>query len=151
MSSTEQIKELRNRTGISIAQCKQALEEAAGDMDKALESLKARGAEIANKKADRELGSGVMGSYVHNNLLIGSLVELACETDFVAKNPEFIEVANDLAMHLTATGSEDIDSLLAEPYIKNPEQTIADVIKEATQKFGERVNVVKISRLEVGA
>ncbi len=103
MITTEQIKELRDSTGISVMQCKKALEEAQGDMEKALVILRKKGADIANKKSDRTLGAGIIASYVHSNGLVGSIVELSCETDFVAKNQEFKTLAYDLAMHVAAS------------------------------------------------
>ncbi|MEI6478674.1 MAG: translation elongation factor Ts [bacterium] len=103
MITTEQVKELRDRTGISIMQCKKALEEAGGDMEKALILLQKKGAEVADKKSDRSLGAGVVVSYIHNTGTVGTLVELWCETDFVAKNEEFKALAKDIAMHIAAT------------------------------------------------
>lgn len=106
MITTEQIKELRDITGISVMQCKKALEESGGDKEKALEILRAKSSEIAAKKGDRELGAGVVQSYIHSNKTIGALVELACETDFVARNEEFVAMARDIAMHITAAMPE---------------------------------------------
>jgi elongation factor Ts len=96
------IKELRDKTGISVMQCKKALEEAGGDMDKALIILKKKRSEAADKKADRELAAGAVGSYVHNTNEVAALVMLSCETDFVAKNEEFIALAKEIAMHVAA-------------------------------------------------
>lgn len=112
--TTEDIKALRDETGVSIMQCKKALEEASGDMEKARMILRKNSASAASKKSERSLGAGVVGSYVHSNLKMGAMVELFCETDFVAQNPEFIQTANDIAMHITAmapefTKKEDID------------------------------------------
>ncbi|MBX2867011.1 elongation factor Ts [Candidatus Kaiserbacteria bacterium] len=100
--TSAQLKELRDATGISVMQCKKALEEAGGDMDKARILLQKKGGEAAAKKSDRELGSGVIGSYVHNTNQVAALVTLSCETDFVAKNEEFVALANDIAMHVAA-------------------------------------------------
>lgn len=96
------IKELRDKTGISVMQCKKALEEAEGDMDKAHIILKKKRSEAAEKKSDREIGAGVVGSYIHNTNEVAAMVVLGCETDFVAKNEEFIALANDIAMHVAA-------------------------------------------------
>jgi elongation factor Ts len=101
--SSAQLKELRETTGISVMQCKRALEEAEGDMEKAVIILKKKRSEAADKKSDRELGAGAVGSYVHNTNEVASLVLLACETDFVSKNEEFIALARDIAMHVAAT------------------------------------------------
>lgn len=112
--TTEIVKQLRDKTGVSIMQCKKALEEAGGDMDKAIMILQKKSAEIALKKGDRELGSGIVESYVHNTHRVGAMVELLCETDFVANNEEFIKLAKDIAMHISASNPgflkmEDID------------------------------------------
>ena len=103
MITTEQIKELRDKTGVSIMQCKKALEEAEGNMDKAIIILRKKGSDIASKKSDRLLGSGRIASYVHGNGTVGSLVELWSETDFVSKNDEFYALAYDIAMQVAAT------------------------------------------------
>ncbi|OGD66844.1 hypothetical protein A2442_02320 [Candidatus Campbellbacteria bacterium RIFOXYC2_FULL_35_25] len=103
MITTEQIKELRNRTGISIGQCKSALEEAGGDIEKAIVVLSKKGGDIAAKKAHRELNSGTVATYIHNGGKVGAMIELLCETDFVAKNEEFQKLAYDIAMQVAAT------------------------------------------------
>ncbi len=103
MISTEQVKELRDKTGISIMQCRKALEDAGGDIEKALVILRKKGAEIAGKKSDRTLGAGVVQAYIHSTGSVGAMVELWCETDFVAKNEEFKTLAKDIAMHIAAT------------------------------------------------
>ncbi len=99
----EEIKDLRTRTGLSVMDCKHALEETAGDMEKALIVLRKKSSAAAAKKADRSLGAGVVQAYVHSSKDVGALVALACETDFVAKNEEFVALAHDIAMHATAT------------------------------------------------
>lgn len=109
MITTEQIKELRELTGISVMQCKKALEEASGDKEKALLILRKKSGDIATKKGDRELGAGVVESYIHSNKTVGALLELSCETDFVARNEEFITMARDIAMHITATNPQYLD------------------------------------------
>jgi elongation factor Ts len=148
MISTEQIKELRDKTGISIAQCKKALEDAGGDMAKALEDLKSKGAEIAEEKSSRTLGAGAVSAYVHSNGAMGAIVVLSSETDFVAKNPEFRAAADDLAMHIAAMSPKDIAELLTQPFIKDPSQTIESIINGLVQKFGERIEVLRFSRLD---
>src|SRR3989338_10940810 len=102
MVTTEQIKTLRDQTGVSVMQCKKALESADGDFEKALVLLRKKGSEVAAKKADRELGAGTIASYVHGNGAVGALVELSCETDFVAKNEEFKQLAYNIAMQVVA-------------------------------------------------
>jgi elongation factor Ts len=148
--TVEQIKELRDRTGISIAQCKQALEVAGGDLNKAMADLKDQGAKVAEKKAGRQLGAGVVSAYIHNGNTLGVMVELDCETDFVAKNREFKTLADDLAMHVAAFEPLDLSTLLEQPFIKAPEKTVAEVLKEGIQKFGEKIEIVRFARLSVG-
>lgn len=106
MATTEQVKKLRDETGVSIMQCKKALEEAKDDMEKAKIILRKKGGDIAAKKSDRTLGAGVIASYVHANGSVASMVELSCETDFVSGNDEFKALARDLAMQVTATNPE---------------------------------------------
>ena len=108
--TTEDIKALREETGVSIMQCKKALEEAGGDMEKARMVLRKISATTASKKSERTLGAGIIGSYVHTNKKMATIIELFCETDFVAQNPEFVQVANDLAMHITAMAPEFVHS-----------------------------------------
>ena len=103
MITTDQVKELRDKTGISVMQCKKALEEADGDMEKAMVILKRKGNEIAEKKASRDLNSGVVSAYIHAGGKVGAMVELLCETDFVAGNEEFKDLAYNIAMQIAAT------------------------------------------------
>jgi elongation factor Ts len=191
--TTELIKELRDMTGLSIMQCKKALEEAGGEISKAVILLQKKGAGIAAKKADRNLGAGRVASYVHSNGNIGALVELLCETDFVAKNEEFGALAYNIAMQIAATNPlylkmsdipdstrmeaqgvfakevegkpEDMKAkilegklnayfkdkvLLEQEYIKNPEITVNVLIEAFIQKFGERTEVGRFTRIGVG-
>lgn len=141
--TTEQIKELRDKTGISIGECKKALEASEGDMAKALAFLNERAAAQVGKKADRELAAGTVAAYVHSNRQVGAMVYLACETDFVSKNEEFMAVAYDIAMHISAMRPTSKEELLAQSYIKDGEKTIADLVSGATQKFGERVEIAE--------
>ena len=115
-------------------------------MDKAVGFLKEAGAAIAEKKSSRELKAGTISAYLHSNGLMGSMVQLHSETDFVSKNPEFKVLADDIAMHITAMNPADIEELLAQPYIKDPSLTIDALIKNYVQKFGERIEVVRFSR-----
>lgn len=103
MITTEQIKELRDKTGVSVMQCKKALEEAGGEMDKALIILRKKGSDIASKKSDRTLGSGRIASYIHGNGNVGSIIELRSETDFVSNNEEFHTLAHNIAMQVAAS------------------------------------------------
>ncbi len=186
------IKELRDKTGISVMQCKKALEEADGDMDKALIILKKKRSEAADKKSDRTLAAGAVGVYVHNTNEVAAMVTLSCETDFVSKNEEFIALARDIAMHVAALSPKfisrsEVDEvallkatevfsaeivgkpadmvekilegklsayfkeqiLLEQPFIKNPDTTIGDLVNGAVQKFGENVNITEMYRMSV--
>lgn len=189
MVTTDLIKELRDATGVSVMQCKKALEEAGGDKEKALVILKKKGAEAAAKKGDRTLNATQIAAYIHSTGVVGVMVELACETDFVAKNPEFKQLAYDIAMHIAATKPEfnkreditESDRKVAEsvfaaevegkpeamkakilegklaayfgervlqeqPFIKNPELTIAGLVSQAVQKFGEKIEITRFTR-----
>ena len=186
------IKELRDQTGISVMQCKKALEEAGGDKEKALIILKQKRKEAADKKSDRTLGAGTIGVYVHNTGEVAAMVLLASETDFVSKNAEFAALAREIAMHVAAQNPkfvsreevseeainkakevfiEDIKGkpaemqekimegklnsyfkeqiLLEQPFIKNPDTTIGEMVNGAVQKFGEKVTIVEFRRLAV--
>ena len=140
---------LRDETGVSVMECKKALEEAGGDFTKAKEILGTRAAASAAKKADRVLGAGMTAAYVHGNGQIGALVVLACETDFVAKNEAFVALARDLAMHAAAMQPQTPEELIDQPFIKDPQKTVKNLLSEATQKFGERVEVSKVAVLKV--
>lgn len=186
--SLDTVKVLRDKTGVSIMQCRKALEEAEGDMDKAEVILKKRSGAAADKKADRELAAGAIGTYVHDGV-VGSMVLLSSETDFVSKNVEFADLARAVAMHIAASNptylsSEEISEdsknaamavfkeevkdkpaemqekilegkmasyfrdqvLLEQPYIRDESKTIRDLLNEASQKFGERVEISRFSR-----
>jgi elongation factor Ts len=149
MANVEEIKALREETGLSIAQCRFALDEAGGDRQKALDILKRKGAEIASKKADRSLGAGAVVAYIHTGDTVGVLLELVCETDFVSKNPEFKATGKDIAMHIAAMDPADITELLTQPFIKNPSKTISDMINGTVQKFGERTEISRFTRFSI--
>ena len=150
MITTQQIKELREETGLSIMQCKSALEEAGGDRDKAITILKKKGAEIASKKSDRTLGAGAIVSYIHAGETVGVMVELLCETDFVAKNPEFKSVAKDIAMHIAAMSPSDTAELLEQPFIKDESKPVRALIEEISAKVGEKVEIRRFTRYALG-
>ncbi len=147
----DQIKELRDKTGVSVAQCKKALEEAGGDIAKALEVLRAQGAEVAQKKSGRTLKAGTVSAYIHLGGALGAMVVLASESDFVSKNPEFKVLADEIAMHIAAMDPQNNEELLAQPYIKDPSQTINDLVQTYVQKFGERIEVIRFVRLDTSA
>ncbi|HEY4496300.1 MAG TPA: elongation factor Ts [Candidatus Paceibacterota bacterium] len=192
MITNEQIKNLRDITGVSVMQCKKALEESKGDIEKAVLILRKKSGDIAAKKKDRVLGAGAVAAYIHNNAAVGALVELLSETDFVSGNEEFRKIAYDIAMHVTASNPEflkrsdvtvnelkkveelfvdEIKSkpeairskilegklnayfkeriLLEQPFIKNPDITIQEMIDAAIQKFGEKIAVGRFARFSV--
>lgn len=147
--TADAVKALRDSTGVSVMECKKALEEAAGDMDKAKAILKERSALAVSKKSGRELGAGVVASYVHNTAQVGALVLLSCETDFVSKNEAFSMLGHDIAMHIAAMRPESIEALRVQPFIKDPSKTIDDLLSAATQKFGERIEISHMSCFSV--
>ncbi len=142
------IKELREMTGVSVMQCREALEEAGGDLAQAEAILKKHSAASAAEKAERSLKAGTIGSYMHEGV-IGAIVLLSCETDFVAKNPEFAALARTLAMQVASMNPENTDGLLEQSFIKDEAKKVRDLLNEATQKLGERIEVSSFARLSV--
>jgi elongation factor Ts len=192
--SIDEIKRLRGLTGVGITDAKKALQDSGGDFDKALSEMRKKGLTKAEKRGEREARSGLIGSYVHDGR-IGVLVEVNCETDFVAKTDEFKELVKDLSLHIAASAPlyvsmeevAEIDRkeaeeeftekvkaegkpdkivaqivegmlnkhfaekiLLEQPYVKNPDQTVGDIVKEANAKLGENIVVRRFSRLVLG-
>jgi elongation factor Ts len=143
------VKELRDKTGVSMMECRKALDEAGGDIEKALEILGQRAAASAAKKADRALGAGAVAAYVHATGQVGALVLLNSETDFVSKNEDFKTLARDIAMHVSAMRPATKEELLSQQFIKDPSKTVAQLIEGATQKFGERVDLGGFSAFSV--
>jgi elongation factor Ts len=138
--TSAQLKELRDKTGISVMQCKKALIEAEGDMDKAVIILKKKRSEAAEKKADRELGAGAVGTYVHNTNEIAAMVLLACETDFVSKNEEFVALAKEIAMHVAATDPKYISKdELPEDAIKKAKEVFAPELEGKPEDMKEKI------------
>jgi elongation factor Ts len=149
MITAEEIKKLRELTGVSVMQCKKALEEAGGDMEQAKIILRKISKATADKKQDRTLGAGTVASYVHNQGEIGTILELNCETDFVARNEDFKQLARDIAMHVAAMNPENTEELLEQEFIKSPDKTIKNLIEEAVQKFGEKTEIGRFARFSV--
>lgn len=147
--TAEDVAALRQETGAGVMDAKQALTEAKGDTTKAVELLKQRGLDKAAKKAERDTAEGVVHAYVHSGR-IGVLVELLCETDFVARNDEFKTLANDLAMHVAAANPKDPKELLSQPFIKDESQTVEQVLKAAIVTLGENIQVKRFIRYELG-
>jgi len=163
--STEMIRELRDQSGAGIMDCRNALLGAGGDAEKALQVLKEGGLLKAQKKAERATTQGLVEAYIHTAGRIGAMVELNCETDFVARTEEFKELAHCLAMQVAAQSPQFIseeeipegadvepqeDCLLLQPYIKDPARTVKDIIIEAVAKVGENIRVSRFTRYELG-
>jgi elongation factor Ts len=193
-ANIEDIKRLKNLTGVGLTDAKAALEEANGDFDKALEAMRKKGLTKAEKRGEREARAGLVGTYNHDGR-IGVLVEVNCETDFVARNENFTDLVKDLAMHIAASNPEFVskedvpkdihDSKLAEfkekakaegkpenmlediaggmvhkyfaerilleqPFVKNPDQTVGDLVKDANARLGENIVVRRFSRIALG-
>lgn len=163
--SIDSIKALRDRTGAGIMDSKRALQEAGGDPEKAEEVLKQQGIASASKKASRQTNQGLVNSYIHSGGRIGAMVEVNCETDFVARTDDFKTLAHDLAMQVAAMAPTYVDStdiperadgnaheacLMQQPYIKDPTKTVQDLVNEMVGKLGENVRVRRFSRFSLG-
>ncbi|AEH45942.1 translation elongation factor Ts [Thermodesulfatator indicus DSM 15286] len=191
----DMIKKLREKTAAGFMDCKKALEEAGGDMEKAVDLLRQKGLAVAAKRADKATNEGVVAAYIHANKKLGAMVEVNCETDFVARTEEFQQFAYDIAMHIAAANPicvarEDIPEdilnrekeiyiaqakesgkpehviekivqgklekfykeviLLEQPFVKNPDLTIQDILNELMSKTGERVQIKRFARFQVG-
>ncbi len=149
MVTTKQIKKLRDATGVSVMQCKKALDESRGDIEEATRILKKASSDFATKKGDRALGAGTLAAYIHATGTIGVMTEVLCETDFVAKNEDFKKLAYDIAMHISAMNPEDVKELLGQEYIKDSGKTIKNLVEEAIQKFGENIEISQFIRYSI--
>jgi len=192
--AVDQVKKLRELTGASVMECREALQNSGGNEENAREYLRKKGKEKAGKKSGRETKEGVVAAYIHSNKKIGVLIEIRCETDFVAKNSEFQELAHDLAMHVAAMAPKYIaldeisaeekkayeahekkelasekkpaeiiekivagktakyfsgQCLMSQKFIKNPDMTVEELIKEKISKIGENIRVERIERFEI--
>lgn len=145
-----QIKKLREKTGAGIMDCRRALEESKGDEKKAIHLLNKWGIEKSDKKKDRETKAGIVDSYIHMNGKIGVLVELLCETDFVARTDEFKKLAHELCLQVSSMNPKDVKTLLQQEYIRDPSLTIEDLIKQTIGKLGENITVSRFHRLKLG-
>ena len=161
--SVDTIKQLREKTGLGIMECKRALAECEGDIDNAIKMLRSRGIALAEKKSSRSLAAGVIESYVHAGGRIATIVEVNCETDFVARTPDFKELAHDIAMQVAASDPKYLATdemaegevaeevcLLDQPFIKDPSKKIQDIIVETIAKTGENIGVRRFCRFELG-
>lgn len=149
MVTAKTIKNLRDKTGVSIMLCKKALEEAGGDIDKAVLVLRKQGLKIAEKKAERTMQAGTVNCYIHSNKQVGVLIEARSETDFVAKNDGFQSFVYDIAMHIAAMDPENIEELMEQPYIKNQDIKVGDYLNDTIQKFGENIKIARFMRYSV--
>ena len=166
-----QVKELREATGVGMMECKKALTECDGNMENAMEWLRKKGIASAEKKAGRVAAEGVVESYIHMGGRIGVLIEVNCETDFVAKTPEFKSFVRDIAMHIAAANPSFLDRtekivdrmvegrvekfykencLVDQPFVKNPDMTIAQYVNERIQQTGENIKIRRFVRYEMG-
>ncbi|MBI3984490.1 MAG: translation elongation factor Ts [Candidatus Levybacteria bacterium] len=143
------IKQLRDETAASIADCRKALEETKGDYEKALDWLKKHGIEKASEKQDRETSQGIIESYIHQNGKVGVLIEILCETDFVARTDDFKKLAHEVAMQVAAMNPKDVDSLLKQEYIRDSKVTIGELVKQTIGKLGENIVIKKLVRFEI--
>ena len=159
------VKELRERTGAGVMECKNALEEADGDLERAAAVLQERGMAMAEKRMHRETSQGLVDCYIHAGGRIGAMVEVNCETDFVARTDDFKTLAHELAMQVAATNplsisEDDLPSgaegdtvelcLLRQPYIRDGSRTVGDMVKDVIAKTGENIRVRRFARFELG-
>jgi elongation factor Ts len=148
--SAADVKKLREETGAGIMDCKKALEEAKGNYDQAKEIVRQKGMIRAEKKSDRETKEGYIASYVHATNKVAALVEVVCETDFVARNSDFQTMARDVAMQVVAMNPSTVEELMEQEFIRRPGVTIEEMVKEVSGKIGERFVIGRFVRYEVG-
>lgn len=146
----KEIQRLREETNAGVMDCKRALEDAQGDYEKAKALLKERGLEKAAKKEGREAKEGVVASYIHAGGRVGALVEIASETDFVARGEEFQKLAREVAMQVAAMSPASLDELLAQAYIRDASKTVKDLVSDIAMKTGENVSVRRFQRFALG-
>lgn len=149
-TTIELIKKLREETGAAVMDCRQALQESDGDEKKARLWLEKRGREKAEKKVGRQTGQGLVEAYIHATGRVGAMVELACETDFVARNEEFKKLAHELAMQVASMNPKDVKELLKQEYIRDPQKKVEEVVKETIGKLGENIVIKRFQRFELG-
>ena len=136
-------------TGASVDAIRKALEEADGEIERALKLLKDRGAMAAAKKASRQTGDGIISYYVHANSKVGVLVKLLCETDFVARTEQFKELGHEIAMHIAAMNPTNTEELLSQVYTRDQDMTIDSLIKDYIAKLGENIKIGEFCRFEI--
>ena len=150
MLDISKLKLLRNETGISIALCKKALEESNNDIKRAKKLLAGWGIEKVKDKMGRITSEGSIFSYVHHNKKIASLIEILCETDFVAKNLELQKLGQELSMQIASIPTKNVEELMNQDYIRDPSKKITNLIREAIVKFGENIKIGRFLRWELG-
>lgn len=143
------LKKLRDETSASIADCRQALDESGGDYKKALAWIKKRSIEKADKKSGRETSQGLIEAYIHQGGKVGAMVELLCETDFVAKTDDFKNLAREIGMQVASMNPKDIDVLLKQDYIRDGSMTIEKLVKSTIGKLGENISIKRFTRFEI--
>jgi elongation factor Ts len=148
--TADQIRKLREETGAPISRAKKVLEEFNGDEKKALELLRQEGFEKTAKRADRETSQGIVATYVHHSGKLGVMVELLCETDFVARNELFQQLGKDVAMQVSFSNPKDVEELLEQDFIKDSSQKISDLVKSVIAKTGENIRIGRMNRIELG-
>lgn len=148
--SLDLLKKLREETSAGVSDCRKALEDAEGDYAKAKQLLNERGLEKAKKKEGKETTEGIVASYIHSNNKVGVLIDLRCETDFVARTDDFKNLAKEITLQIAAMNPKDVNELLASAYIRDPKLSIQDLIKGTIAKVGENISISRFSRLEVG-
>lgn len=163
--TVELIRTLREQTGAGVLECKQALQVSQGDLEKAVDALRHKGFAQVAKRANRATNQGVIEAYVHTGGRVGALVELGCESDFVARTPEFKGLAHDIAMQVAAMAPAYLDqsdiedgearpvaqvSLLQQPFIKDHTTSVGEVVQELAAKMGENVRILRFTRLALG-
>ncbi|HPS40490.1 MAG TPA: elongation factor Ts [Candidatus Woesebacteria bacterium] len=147
----EQIKQLRKLTGARVLDCQKALQEANGDLKKAKVLVEAKGLSRAEKNQERETKFGYIATYTHNTGMVAAMVEMLCETDFVAQNAEFRQMTYEIAMQVAAMGAKNAQELLQQDFIKDPEKTVELVIKSLSGKIGEKITLGRFERFVIGA
>jgi elongation factor Ts len=148
-SLIDKVKELREETGISIMECKKALEEVDGDLGKAKDILAEKGLEEAEEKQGDETCHGFVATYTHTTGKVGAMVKLESETDFTARNPEFRTLARDICLQVASMNPKDKEDLLSQNYIRETDKTIEEVIKTNIAKFGENIKIGDFARFEI--
>ncbi len=148
--SVEQIKSLREKTGLGIHDVKHALEEADGNEEKAMAILKEKGLSTVAKKASRSTNQGLIDTYIHGAGRIGAMVEVNCETDFVARTDDFKYFVHEIALQVASMNPENVDELLDQPYFRDPSKTVKDLLTDIIAKLGENMKIGRIVRFELG-